>query len=72
MGLSVSADDVPSDMAIDDIPKCQYFILPRICRLLYVRLASLASLHYNIQVGPDHISLVSGDALASTACTVPV
>jgi len=28
------------------------FVFPRICRLLYVRSASLLS---NIQVGPDHI-----------------
>jgi len=48
---------------------CQDFVFPRICRLLYVRLAGLL---YYIRVRPDHIRLVFGDALASTARAVPV
>jgi len=44
-----------------DRAACQDLGFPRICRLLYARLACL---HY--------IRLVSGDALASTACAVPV
>jgi len=32
--------------------RCQDFGFPRICRLLYARLACL---HYIIRVGPDHI-----------------
>jgi len=31
---------------------CQDLVFPRICILLYARLACL---HYIIQVGPDHI-----------------
>jgi len=34
-----------------DIKNCQDFGFPRLCRLLYARLASL---HYIIRVGPDH------------------
>ena len=60
---------VAASLRSTTVSGCQDFVFPRIWRLLYVRLAGLL---YSMRVGPNHIRLVSGDALASTARAIPV